>query len=94
MLHIQIKQRPPWQRAIFLVISLVVVAALLWIGLIVVIGLALLAVIVAIANKIKLAITGKPLFKTPSHFHRYQSQFKSGDVIEGEVISPKDPKDD
>lgn len=94
MLFIQFNQRPPWQRAIFFILSLVIVAALFWIGLIVVIGLAILALAIALVNKIKIAITGKPLFKTPSHFHRYQSQFKQGDVIEGEVISSDTEKKD
>jgi hypothetical protein len=87
LLHIQFNQRPPWQRAIAIVLSLVIVATLFWVGIIVVFGLALLAVAVAVVNKIKVAITGKPLFKGPQHFHRYQSQFKQNDVIEGEVIS-------
>jgi hypothetical protein len=87
LIQFQFKQRPPWQRAIAVALTIIIAAALFWVGLFVVFGLAILAVAIAVVNKIKIAITGKPLFKGPQHFHRYQSQFKQTDVIEGEVVS-------
>ncbi|MFQ3231437.1 MAG: hypothetical protein ACI9DO_002825 [Reinekea sp.] len=94
MFQFQFNQRPPWQRAIALVLSIVIVATLFWVGLVVVLGLAVFAIVMAVINKIKIAITGRPLFTPPQHFHRYQSQFKQSNVIEGEVVSKDtEPKD-
>jgi len=50
---------------------------------------------VAMVNRIKVKLTGRPLFAAPKHFHRYQSQFNQnrdieGEVIEGEVIEKTD----
>jgi hypothetical protein len=79
--------------------TVIITATLFWIGLIVVFGFALLALAVAIVNKVKIKLTGRPLFKGPQHFHRYQSHFKqpfqqndktSGNVIEGELVDRKD----
>ena len=89
--------RPAWQRFLLLAASLVVAATLFWIGLIFVVGFAFVALAVAFINRIKLKLTGRPLFKGPQHFHRYQSQFNQsqssskGQVIEGEIIDKKDP---
>lgn len=90
-----IVQRPAWQRFLIFVASLALVAVLFWIGLVLVFGLAFVALLVAAVNFIKLKFTGRPLFKGPQHFHRYQSQFrqhtradpeKKGETIEGEII--------
>lgn len=94
------QQRPAWQRYLILFATVIITAALLWIGLIFVFAFALLALAVSIVNKVKLKLTGRPLFKGPQHFHRYQSQFSqrnsqngqsdrsrpAGNIIEGEVI--------
>ena len=87
-----LNQRPAWQRFLILIATIVVTATLFWIGLIFVFGFAVLALIVAVVNRIKLKLTGRPLFKGPQHFHRYQSQFKQNNVIEGEVVSKDDEK--
>lgn len=94
MRHIQFgfTQRPAWQRALMFAAAFIVTAFLFWIGLFVVITFAVLALGVALVNRIKLKLTGRPLFKGPQHFHRYQSQFKQDNVIEGEVVSGKDDK--
>lgn len=99
-IQFNIVQRPAWQRFLIFAASIAVVAVLFWIGLILVFGLAFVALIVAAVNFVKLKITGRPLFKGPQHFHRYQSQFtqhnenrqdkQSGNVIEGEVVDRKD----
>lgn len=98
-IQFNIVQRPAWQRFLIFAGSIALVAVLFWIGLILVFGLAFVALIVAAVNFIKLKITGRPLFKGPQHFHRYQSQFNqhneqkqenpSGKVIEGEVVDRK-----
>lgn len=94
MIQFQFNQRPPWQRAIAVVLSIIIVATLFWVGLFVVLGLAVLGVILAIVNRVKVAITGRPLFKAPQHFQRDPSPFKQTDVIEGEVVSKETtPKD-
>jgi hypothetical protein len=87
--------RPTWQRYLIVLGTLIVTAFLFWIGLIFVFAFAVLAMLVAAVNYIKFKITGRPLFKGPQHFHRYQSQFgeqfkkqPKGAVIEGEVIKP------
>lgn len=82
--------RPAWQRYLILAASIVIAAALIWVGMILVFSLAIVALGVAIANRIKMKITGRPLFAGPKHFHRYQSQYKQGNVIEGEVIEHND----
>lgn len=87
------RQRPAWQRYLMVASSIVITALLLWLGFIIFISLAVLAIAVALINRVKLAVTGRPLFKTPQHFHRYQSQFnKDHNVIEGEVIDRGDDK--
>lgn len=104
-IQFNIVQRPLWQRALIFMASLALVAVLFWIGLVLVFGLAFVAMIIAVANFVKMKLTGRPLFKTPQHFHRYQSQFtqrghdassdqKSGQVIEGEVVERDDEKKD
>lgn len=96
-IHYSITQRPAWQRFLIVTASLVVTAMLLWVGLLFVFSFAFLALLVAGVNWVKLKLTGRPLFKGPQHFHRYQSQFKqhgqskqNGSVIEGEVVSRDD----
>lgn len=87
--------RPAWQRYLLIFSTILITAFLFWIGIIVVFTLAFVALAVALVNKIKVKLTGRPLFKGPQHFHRYQSQFsqgnephssKTGKIIEGEII--------
>lgn len=92
--------KPSWQRYLIIAATLVITAFLFWIGLIFVFAFAVLALLVAAVNYVKLKVTGRPLFKGPQHFHRYQSQFgdqykrpNSGTIIEGEVIKPESEKD-
>jgi UDP-N-acetylmuramyl pentapeptide phosphotransferase/UDP-N-acetylglucosamine-1-phosphate transferase len=85
-----LNQRPAWQRYLIFIATIIVTATLFWIGLIFVFGFAVLALLVAVVNRIKFKLTGRPLFKGPQHFHRYQSQFKKDNVIEGEVIPKND----
>lgn len=86
------RQRPPWQRFLIYASALIATVMLFWIGLIFVFAFAFLAIAVAVINKVKMKITGRPLFAGPQHFHRYQSQFQKDRVIEGEVIRPEDDK--
>lgn len=81
--------RPPWQRLLMVVATLVLTVTLFWIGFIVVFALAFVALAFAIVNRIKIKFTGRPLFVGPKHFHRYQSQFNESNVIEGEVVDKK-----
>jgi len=85
-LQFSFSQRPAWQRALLVAATIIITATLFWIGIIVVFSLAIVALAVAFVNRIKMKITGRPLFKGPKHFHRYQSQFQKKDVIEGEVV--------
>ncbi len=92
-IHYSILQRPAWQRYLIVAATFVIALSLFWIGLIFFIGFAVLALVVAVINRVKYKLTGRPLFKGPQHFHRYQSQFNQsgqtkhqGQVIEGEVI--------
>lgn len=86
--------RPAWQRYLILIATILIVAALFWVGLVFMIAFAVLAVVVAIVNKIKVKLTGRPLFAGPKHFHRYQTYTQSQsrpqspqhNVIEGEVV--------
>ena len=94
-LKFSFNQRPAWQRFLMIGATLVLTATLFWIGLIVIFSLALVALAVAMVNRIKIKLTGRPLFTAPKHFHRYQSQFNQnrdieGEVIEGEVIDKTD----
>jgi len=85
-LKFSFNQRPAWQRFLMVAGTLVLTATLFWIGLILVFSLALVALAVAVVNRIKMKLTGRPLFTGPKHFHRYQSQFQKNRDIEGEVI--------
>ncbi|EAR09642.1 hypothetical protein [Reinekea blandensis] len=100
-IQFNIVQRPAWQRFLIFAASIAIVAVLFWIGLILVFGLAFVALVIGAINYVKLKVTGRPLFKGPQHFHRYQSQFTqhntnqsqekpSGQVIEGEVVDKDD----
>lgn len=82
------QQKPAWQRYLIYAVALIAMATLFSIGLIFVFAFAFLAIAVAIINKIKFKLTGRPLFAGPQHFHRYQSQFKKDNVIEGELVEP------
>ncbi|MEJ2045431.1 MAG: hypothetical protein P8X74_20555 [Reinekea sp.] len=88
-------QRPAWQRTLIYLSALVIAGVLFWIGILFVFAFAVLALGVAIINRIKFKLTGRPLFKGPQHFHRYHSQFRENsrrqnDVIEGEVTHKDD----
>ncbi len=91
-IQFSLQQRPTWQRYLIFAATIVLTAVLFWVAFFFVIGFAFLALAVAMINKLKFKLTGRPLFKGPQHFHRYQSQFSrpgdkpSGNVIEGEVI--------
>ena len=95
-LKFSLGQRPAWQRYLIFVAIIVITAVLFSIAFFFVIGFAFLALAVAIINKVKVKLTGRPLFKGPQHFHRYQSQFNqrpkhsTGNVIEGEIIRDDD----
>jgi hypothetical protein len=81
-----LNNRPVWQRYLIFALSIMFMIALFWIGMVFFIGFAVLAFVVAVINTIKMKFTGRPLFSGPKHFHRYQSQFKQSNIIEGEVI--------
>lgn len=85
--------RPLWQRFLIFAVSVFLMISLFWIGMVFIISFAVIAFSLAIVNKIKMKITGRPLFSGPKHFHRYQSQFRQNDVIEGEVVDRDNHKD-
>ncbi|TCS42466.1 hypothetical protein [Reinekea marinisedimentorum] len=87
-----LNNRPAWQRYLIFALSIMFMIALFWIGMVFFIGFAILAFVVALINTIKVKLTGRPLFSGPKHFHRYQSQFRQTNVIEGELVEPH--KDD
>ncbi len=90
--------RPIWQRYLAILTAIIITAFLFWIGIIVVFSLAFVALALALVNRVKVKLTGRPLFRGPQHFHRYQSHFRKpsgsnaegnifeGEIVEGEVI--------
>lgn len=88
--HTLFSQRPGWQQTLLLIAAFAFTAFLLWIGLLFFIGFAIIGLAITLLNRLKLKLTGKPLFKGPKHFHRYQNGFSESrsesqhQVIEGE----------